>query len=77
MLREVVGRGADWLGELDSAAEQGCARELTSLPDALAEQEFAALHQLTERLGAERLRRLHDLERRRIHERDGHLSAAS
>lgn len=50
---------------------------LADLPDARAEEEFCSLHEALELLEAERLRRLADLERRRVHERDGHLSTAS
>jgi Domain of unknown function (DUF222) len=54
---------------------RGCS--LVELPDARAEEEFSCLHEAVELLEAERLRRLADLERRRVHERDGHLSTAS
>ena len=48
--------------------------DLSALPDARAEEAFIELQRTYERLGVERLRRLADLERRRIHEREGHLS---
>jgi len=44
---------------------------LAELPDARLEEDFAEL------LEAERLRRLAEIDRRRIFARDGHLSAAS
>jgi hypothetical protein len=62
--------------ELRSIRELRC-EVLADAPDARAEEDFAKLHRLREQIEAEYLRRLPDLERRRIHERDGHLSAAS
>ncbi len=47
------------------------------MPDARAEEDFAALMAASEALEAEKLRRLADLDRRGSHRRDGHLSAAS
>jgi hypothetical protein len=41
------------------------------------EQDFAELHRSGELLESERLRRLAELERRRIHERDGHVSVVA
>jgi len=52
-------------------------QSLPDLPDARAEEDFCELQGLWERLEAERLRRLADLERRRVYARDGHLSLAS
>jgi Domain of unknown function (DUF222) len=51
--------------------------ELAGLADAQAEEEFADVQRICERWEAERLRRLADVERRRIHERGGHLSITS
>src|SRR5262245_49516186 len=65
------------VGELRSAIEELRADDLTRLPDARAEEDFAELQRASELLEAERLRRLADLERRGVHRRDGHLSAAS
>ena len=53
------------------------AETLAELPDARVEQDFSELHEAVEALEAERLRRLAEIDRRRIYERDGHLSAAS
>ena len=50
---------------------------LPDKPDARVEEEFVNLHRAIEALQVERLRRLADLDRRRIHERDGHLSTAA
>ena len=46
-------------------------------PDAMLEEDFAELQRASELLEAERLRHLAEIERRGIHRRDGHLSAAS
>jgi Domain of unknown function (DUF222) len=40
-------------------------------------EDFAELHRAVEQLEVERLRRLPEIERRRLHERDGVLSAAA
>jgi len=50
---------------------------LPELPDALIEEDFAELHRAVELLEAERLRRLAEIEKRRLFERDGYLSTAS
>jgi hypothetical protein len=50
---------------------------LAELPDARVEEDFGELHRAIERLELQRLRRLAEIDRRRLHERDGHLSAAS
>jgi hypothetical protein len=47
------------------------------LPDARLEEDFAELHQASEGLEVERLRRLAEINRRRSFERDGYLSTAS
>ena len=53
------------------------AETLAELPDARVEQDFSELHEAVQALEAERLRRLAEIDRRRLYERDGHLSAAS
>lgn len=53
------------------------AETLAELPDARVEEDFSELHEAVQALEAERLRRLAEIDRRRIYERDGHLSAAS
>jgi hypothetical protein len=50
---------------------------LRMLPDARIEEDFAELLRVGELLEAERLRRLAELERRRVFEGDGYLSAAA
>jgi hypothetical protein len=52
------------------------AEVLASVPDARLEEDLVELHRVLEQLETERLRRLAELSRRRIFERDGHLSAA-
>ena len=51
------------------------AEVLASVPDARLEEDLVELHRVLEQLETERLR-LAELSRRRIFERDGHLSAA-
>ena len=65
------------MSELRSAVEALRAETLPDLPDGRIEQDFAELQQTVELLEVERLRRLAEIERRRLFERDGHLSAAS
>jgi hypothetical protein len=65
------------VSELRSAVESLRAEALPDLPDARIEDDFTELHRVAELLEVERLRRLAELERRRLFERDGHLSAAS
>ena len=50
---------------------------LPETPDARIEADFAELQRAVELLDAERLRRLAEIDRRRLYERDGHLSSAS
>ena len=52
-------------------------RSLAELPDALIEERFADVHEQIERLEAERLDLLSEIDRRATYQRDGHLSAAS
>jgi hypothetical protein len=65
------------VSELRSAIEHLRAETLPELPDARIEGDFAELQRAAELLDAERLRRLAEIDRRRLYERDGHLSAAS
>jgi hypothetical protein len=65
------------VSELRSAIESMRADVLPELPDARAEEDFSELQRASELLETERLRRLADLERRRVFERDGHLSVAA
>jgi hypothetical protein len=65
------------VSELRSAVEALRSEVLADLPDAVVEEDFAELHRTLELLEVERLRRLADIERRRLFERDGNLSAAS
>ena len=62
--------------ELASIVERS-SQAIAELSDAQAEEEFEELRRGLEVLEAACLRRLPDLERRRVHERDGHLSVAS
>lgn len=50
---------------------------LAELPDARIEENFDELHRAIELLEVERLRRLAEIDRRKLFERDGHLSAVS
>ena len=65
------------MSELRSAVEMLRSESLADLPDARIEEDFTELHRCVEQLEVERLRRLVEIERRRLFERDGHLSAAS
>jgi hypothetical protein len=65
------------MSELRSVIEQLRAESLAEQPDARIEEDLVELHRVGEQLEAERLRRLAELDRRRIHEPDGHLSAAA
>ncbi|HEV8564596.1 MAG TPA: DUF222 domain-containing protein [Actinomycetota bacterium] len=65
------------MSELRSVVEELRSELLPELPDARIEEDFAELHRAMELLEVERLRRLAEIERRRLFERDGHLSAAS
>jgi hypothetical protein len=62
---------------LRSVVEDLRSESLPDLPDTLIEEDFEELHRAVELLEAERLRRLAEIDRRRLFERDGHLSAAS
>jgi hypothetical protein len=65
------------VSELRSTIEAFRSESLAELPDARIEEDFAELHRALEQLETERLRRLAEIERRRLFERDGHLSAAT
>jgi hypothetical protein len=65
------------LSELRSVVEAFLSEMLPDLPDARIEEDFAELQRAVELLEAERLRRLCEIDRRRLFERDGHLSSAS
>jgi len=65
------------MSELLSAIDALAAEDLSPLPDARAEDDFALVRRARERLEVEFLRRLADIERRGIHARDGHVSTVS
>jgi hypothetical protein len=65
------------MGELRSAIEELRIRDVADKPDAMLEEDFAELQRASELLEAERLRHLAEIDRRGIHRRDWHLSAAS
>src|SRR5205823_3904585 len=65
------------VSELRSAIGGYASVELSEIPDAVAEEDFAELMAARESLDAELLRRTPDIERRGIHQREGHLSMAS
>ncbi len=65
------------MSELRSAIDEFGVRDVADKPDAMLEEDFAELQRASELLEAERLRHLAEIDRRGIHRRDGHLSAAS
>lgn len=65
------------MSELRSVVDALRSEALAELPDARIEEDFAELQRAVELLEVERLRRLAEIDRRRIFERDGHLSAAA
>jgi hypothetical protein len=65
------------MSELRSAVDALRSETLPELPDARIEEDFTELQRAVELLEVERLRRLAEIDRRRLFERDGHLSAAS
>ncbi len=65
------------MSELRSAVEALRSESLAELPDARLEEDFAELQHASELIDAERLRRLAEIDRRGLYQRDGHLSAAS
>ncbi len=62
---------------LRSVIEELRTEALPELPDALIEEDFAELQRAVELLEVERLRRLAEIDKRRLFERDGYLSSAS
>jgi hypothetical protein len=65
------------MNELRSAIDELRSETLSEMPDARIEEDFSELHRAIEQLELERLRRLAEIDRRRLYERDGHLSTAS
>jgi hypothetical protein len=65
------------MSELRSVVDALRSETLPELPDARIEEDFAELQRAVEQLEVERLRRLSEIERRLIFERDGYLSAAA
>jgi len=65
------------MSELRSAVDTLRSEALADLPDSRIEEDFTELHRAMELLEMERLRRLAEIDRRAIFQRDGHLSAAS
>ena len=65
------------MSELRSAVEAFRGETLADLPDARLEDDFAEIRRIAEQLEVEALRRLAEIDRRRLFERDGHLSAAA
>ncbi|MGZ8628419.1 MAG: DUF222 domain-containing protein [Actinomycetota bacterium] len=65
------------MSELRSAVESLRGETLAELPDARIEEDFAEICRIADQLELEALRRLGEIERRRLFERDGHLSAAA
>ncbi|MGZ5307102.1 MAG: DUF222 domain-containing protein, partial [Actinomycetota bacterium] len=62
------------MSELRSAVESMGGETLAELPDARIEEDFAEIRRILDQLELEALRRLGEIERRRLFERDGHLS---
>ena len=77
MRTDVRVEGMEQMSELRSVVESFRAEVLPEVPDARIEEDFADLHRMMEQLEVERLRRLAEIDRRRLFERDGHLSVAS
>src|SRR5438309_8958716 len=65
------------MSELRSALEAFCTDNPNEQPDARVEDDFAELQRVVEIAQAQGLRRLAVIERRGLHQRNGHLSAAS
>ncbi len=65
------------MSELRSAVDALRSESLPDVPDARIEEDFTELQRAVELLEVERLRRLAEIDRRKLFERDGHLSAAS
>ena len=60
------------MSELRSAVEALRSETLAELPDARIEEDFAELQRVIDLLEVERLRRLAEIERRCLFQRDGH-----
>jgi hypothetical protein len=65
------------MSELRSVLDSLRADDVATMPDARLEQDFEELHAAVEALETERLRRLAEIDRRRLFERDGFLSSVS
>jgi hypothetical protein len=65
------------MSELRSVLDSLRADDVASIPDARLEQDFEELHAVVEAFETERLRRLAEIDRRRLFERDGFLSPVS
>jgi hypothetical protein len=65
------------VSELRSTIDSLQSESLAESPDARIEEDFSELQRACELLEVERLRRLAEIDRRGIYERDGHLSCAS
>jgi hypothetical protein len=65
------------MSEIRSVIDSLRAEVVASMPDARLEQDFEELHAAVEALEGERLRRLAEIERRKLFERDGFLSSVS
>jgi hypothetical protein len=63
--------------DLRSVVEAFRSEEIARLPDARIEEDFEEMQTTVEALEAEQLRRLAEIHRRRLFERDGHLSATA
>ncbi len=69
--------GVKRVSELRSAVESLRGETLSELPDARIEEDFAEIRRIVDQLELEALRRLAEIERRGLFQRDGHLSAAA
>lgn len=65
------------MSELRATVESLHREALADLPDQRIEDDFAEIRRIVGRLELEALRRLREIERRRLFERNGHLSAAA
>lgn len=65
------------MSELRSVVESLRSESLASLADAAVEEDFCELQRACEQLEVERLRRLAEIERRGLFQRDGHISLAA
>ena len=65
------------MSELRSAVRALRGEALAEVPDGRLREDFAELRSVAELLQLEALRRLAEIERRGLHERDGHLSAVA